>query len=314
MRRTSQSSAFIVENETLGNVYIQYIDHQPPDAITEAVTFYLANHTNVRNEDGEHGVMCPFGQRVDVRSSCLTQYKNTKKKLPGNEKEIMRSCLVDFNSELGRSCCSSIYRDAIRDLTKKNNVLKVKNEIGQTLNVLPTYCVSSDLSNSLHCDNDDGLSFAIFYRAKPKGVTWFVIPCLGLAIEIAGTTILSWDGRVAPHASITTVPGIHSLFGSSNPLVATRRAVEKAFSVKKYNNVKVNQTIYTRELLTKMTNDPRLDRSQYKKRTYMNRKATVQSVDGETIYIIYDGKLQCDGPQQFHRNNVVCMDMSARLK
>ena len=309
VRCSSMPTSFIIKNAAVGNIYIEYIDGQPSDAIQQAVQFYLSNHTNVRNEDGESGVMCPFGQRVDVRSSCLTHYKNTKKKLPGDVNDIMESCLVDFNSVLCGSCCSSIYRDEIRELTRKNNTLTYQNEIGQSLHVLPTYCVSSDLSNSLHCDNDDGVSFAIFYRKKPNGRTWFVIPSLGLAIEIAGTVILSWDGRLAQHASITTAPGIHSLFGSSSPSVTMRRAVEKAFSVKKYNRVKANQSIYTRRLLFEMRHDPKLDISEYKKRTYMNRKATVISVDGECIYVLYDGKLKYLGTELFHRNHVVRMDI-----
>ena len=94
-------------------IFVQPFHCRPPESIQKSTEFYLGNHTKVRNEIGEIGIMCPVGNRVDVRSSCVNQYKETKKMIDGNGKQILKLCLPDFDMELKRVCCKDSYKKEI---------------------------------------------------------------------------------------------------------------------------------------------------------------------------------------------------------
>ena len=88
-------------------------------------------------------------------SSCLTKYKNTKRKVLGNDHKILNECSVEFDSILRNTCCAESYRAVISMLSKRDNMMSV-NCKGNDVYVLPIMYVSDSVTNSLHYDKGDG--------------------------------------------------------------------------------------------------------------------------------------------------------------
>ena len=214
------------------SVYVEFIDSPVHKDITQAVDYYLANHSRVRDVVGEKGDMVPIGRRVDIRTSTLSMYKATKSSAGSVDQYVLLNrASFAFNKLLLKSCCKLSLQAELKLLTKKDNILKVYSSKRVLATTLPTMAVSRDLTNSIHVDkSDDSRSYSVFYQSEcNKGLCYFLIPSIGLAIEISSTVIISWDGRVTPHCSATVLPGIVSLFGSSNKFVTARLVVAKAF-------------------------------------------------------------------------------------
>ena len=60
---------------------------------------------------------------------------------------------------------------------------------GAKIPVLPRVSISEDLDNSSHIDaSDDTHTFAMFHPLEPKtpGLSWFLFPAHGIAIQING--------------------------------------------------------------------------------------------------------------------------------
>ena len=69
-----------------------------------------------------------------------------------------------------------------------------------------SWAVSVNLGNSMHVDANDGArSFAMWVaRHGYEGAScswWLLFPRHGVAVAITHGTFISWDGRVAPHAT-----------------------------------------------------------------------------------------------------------------
>ena len=154
--------------------------------------------------------------------------------------------------------------------------------------------VSRDLTNSIHVDkSDDSRSYSVFYQSEcDKGLCYFLIPLIGVAIEISSTVIISWDGRITPHCSATVLPGIVSLFGSSNKFVTARLVVAKAFqSLKKKLFVKmiecmleIDLDLWSIMMLTTV--------KVIKKNHCMNRIAIVIEIKLNMVVVKYIGNLE----------------------
>lgn len=73
----------------------------------------------------------------------------------------------------------------------------------------PLVQVSADLGNPAHLDIDDGgRSHAIWVRRHPlrsePSSWWFLMPGVGLAVELRHGTAISWNGRLVSHC--TAIP------------------------------------------------------------------------------------------------------------
>ena len=200
-KKKKSMSSFKIMNDRLGKIIVEFIHGGIPDKIQAGVNYFLSNHAPVRNIPFEQGIMAAIGRKVDVRTSCLSLYRSEKK---GKEERISQSklhmerCAVELKTLLMASICSTSIEKELDVLEWKGNILKIPSA-GKEVRCLPTMCVSESLSNSLHIDYGDGSrSFAIFYqRRMNKGKSYFVIPSLGLAIEMFSVpVIISWDGGI----------------------------------------------------------------------------------------------------------------------
>ena len=69
------------DSPIIGIVLVQFLPNDGvSNNIRNASTYYLNEHSNVRNIDYEFGTMVPAQKRLDIRTSCLTKYTPTHKK------------------------------------------------------------------------------------------------------------------------------------------------------------------------------------------------------------------------------------------
>ena len=207
----------------IGVVLVQFLPNDGvSNNIRDASTFYLDQHSNVRNIEFEYGRMVPAQKRLDIRTSCLTKYTRTRNngnsKLPVMSEHQLGVSLFEFNQLFYQSSTlfSNSLTKSIKQLKKTGNTLDLK-VAGRTHNLLPTYMCSSSLHNGVHIDaNDLTSSFAIFYQEKDKiGHSYFAFPDISLLIELQSPVMIFWDGFRTRHCSIAIENGITSMFGCS---------------------------------------------------------------------------------------------------
>ena len=165
----------------------------------------------------------------------------------------------------------------------------------------PTYIFSKNLRNSIHRDkNDNSRSFALFFRDSNHsnvGLTWFLFPFYGIAIECSRSTLISWDGRTQYHCSCTVEENIYSFFTSSMKRVNQQSLTRMKLNRKRKRN--------TREL------DEGDD--VYVKSGKSIRLATAMFIncenenDSETkeLHFVYKAKHKKYGPFKTDLNNVI---------
>ena len=317
LKNVTKKSAFQIKTE-VGNIFVQYIEAIVPNTIVNAVDYYLANHSIVRHVPGEKGLMVPIGRRVDIRSSALSMYKASREsvlqsthgstsynRLLGDSSEQakrLNDTSLIFNELLQKSCCKTSLEAELKVLKKKKNTLCVYDKLGKQVDTLPTLAVSLDLTNSIHIDNaDDSKSYAIFFRKNINmGLTYFLLPKIGLAIQISGTVIISWDGRVEPHCSCTVIPGIVSLFASSNKFVTTRLRVANGFQNKKKTIVRMKDRVYVQTRLLEMEHKDSTNYDCVQNKKFMNRIAIVVGIKKNYVIVRFVGNLEIE------LGNVVC--------
>ena len=305
-KKREKGSAFRIKNNCFGNILVHYIHQDVEDQIMTSTNWYLSSHSIVRNNQGEKGTMVPIGKRIDVRSSTISYYKATRATNSDlDEKKILLSTAISFSNLLQRSICASLLNEELKKL-KTNTILAYDTSSKTNRHCLPTMAASEDLTNSIHCDVSDGSSsFAVFFRKRQmEGVMYLLFPAVGCAVQITGTTIVSWKGYVQPHCSVTISPGILSLFGSSNKYVSTRLLVENKFQ-QKQSKISINDVVYVRERLINMKTNDVLNMQDYRNQIYMNRFATVLSIEQNIVWVMFLGKLRYLGKQKFRRNNVI---------
>ena len=316
-RKTESCIRIAIANS--GFIFVQYLGNDsPPTSVTDGVDHFLTSHTEVRTQDGERGKMCPLGVSVDDRGSCMSMYKATKLKGANaiNEKQILKNSALWLNDTIIESFCVQEYQLEMEKLKKKRNVLTF-HEGDKKRFVLPTMVVSEDLTNSVHNDvNDDCKSFSIFFQKKGSdGKTWFILPELGVIIEISSTVILCWDGRKVKHCSLTVKNGILSLFGSSSKKVSRKKEVELlGFEIEHNTNLCVGNSVFVRERLNDMVKyDPGLNLNGLNGNAFMTRLATVQHISpcGKLVTVGYKAKLSRLG-QVVVKSDHVCLEGSTK--
>ena len=250
-----------------GTIQVEFLTKIIPASITNAVTHFLSTHAPTRRFHGESGVMVAAGTRIDTTSSAKMLYvpsKNNNNKNLGATTSLLCDASRDFNELLSHTCCKDVLHKDLKFLKHESNVLMVPSLDGMTcLSVHPSYAISHNLTNSIHCDvNDNSRSFAIFYTSKDKdkdSCTWFLFPRYGIAIQCSDKVVISWDGRNMEHCSCTTKGDVFSFFASSNKGVSRHCNILKAFHKRKYNKVYVGDFIYTRKKLSDMENIQYID-------------------------------------------------------
>ena len=71
--------------------------------------------------------------------------------------------------------------------------------------------MSEDLNNSSHVDvNDDTRTFTVFHPSEPhsQDLSWFLFPTHGVAIQISGVVVVSWEGNLLEHCICLVVKGV----------------------------------------------------------------------------------------------------------
>jgi len=184
-----------------GNIKVQYLRGEVPKSISKSVKHFMENHTPTRNTQGESGVMVAAGMRVDTTSSSRIMYvpsKNNTSVTRGRSTLFLRDAARDFNELLTKTICKEVMLRDLKTLKNINNVMEFPtNDNSSTVTVHPTYAISHNLTNSIHCDvNDSSRSFAVFYPSKSeKSCTWLLFPVYNVAIQWAASVVISWDGR-----------------------------------------------------------------------------------------------------------------------
>ena len=182
--------------------------------------------------------------------------------------------------------------------------MKYNNSKGGKFDVIASYSVSRNLTNSLHLDlNDDSKSFAVFYVSSGKHTTktWLLFPDYGIAIEINKYVLISWDGSKLRHCSCTgsdessNTGSVYSLFAAAKKDVSRYYNMKQRFSQKNHHkNLQKGDTVYVRERLSSMKTkfdytDPNRNKCPTK---FMHRPATVTKIVGKVVSILFKGKLK----------------------
>ena len=301
-----------------GNIKVQYLRGEVPTSISKSVKHFMENHTPTRSTQGESGVMVAAGMRVDTTSSSRIMYvpsKNNNNVTRGRSTLLLRDAARDFNELLTKTICKEVMLRDLKTLKNINNVMVFPtNDNSSTVTVHPTYAISHNLTNSIHCDvNDSSRSFAVFYPSQSeKSCTWLLFPVYNIAIQCAASVVISWDGRTMEHCSCSEYGEVWSFFCSSNRNVSRHCNIERAFQKKKYNRVEVGDLVYTRERLGKMKNihyaDP--NAKKYPKK-WMYRKAKIVKYckNNNAITVVFLAKLKSLSSVNYDINHVCRVDM-----
>lgn len=306
-KNLKQKSAFVIECEEVDDVHIQYLSGDYSQSIRTAVEHCLESHTPVREIVGESGLMVGLGKHFERRSSTVEMYKPTSKDVthlnPQKERDMINACFLSFDGILRQSVIKERYSQSIDSLESKGNIYKVNDS-----KLLPSYCCSESLTNSVHLDfNDSARSYSIFFPRKANvGQTWFVMPELSTALELKGCVVLSWDGRKVLHGSCSVNNGMLSLFGSAKVSVEQREVIKSLYNSKK-RKLRVGDKVNVRQRCgdLKHSLDPELSLKWHQQRRFSNRKATVTKINGNMVSFIYEGVLKRHSVQTCLADHVV---------
>ena len=192
-----------------GSIIVHFSTVMVSKCIVSATNHFLENHTSVRDKDGESGLMTCAGRCVETITSSLSQYHLQSSCYGKNlTSQVLKGAAADLHNFLKITPCSAYLYKSVNELKKRNNVLKSGNNV-----MHPSYVFSKNLTNSLHIDTgDDSRSFAIFFQQEMNGLTWFLFPFYGIAIECSRHTVISWDRRTMFHYSCIVSDGLYSFF------------------------------------------------------------------------------------------------------
>ena len=301
-----------------GIIQVEFLLDEIPSSIINSVTHFMANHAPTRNFDGESGVMVAAGMRVDTTSSAKMLYvpsKNNNNATAGRSTVFLRDASLDFNAMLSQTCCNDVLQKDLQVLKNENNVLVFPSSDNSTnVCVHPSYAISHNLTNSIHCDvNDNSRSFAVFYPSeKEDSCTWFLFPTYNIAIQCSDRVVITWDGKTMKHCSCTESGNVWSFFASSNKEVTRHCNIEKAFQKRKYNNVSIGDIIYVRRQLRNMKFLNYIDPNAVNypnKWMYRMAKVLKRGKNKQEIIIQFVANLKKLGEIPFNINHVCRLDI-----
>ena len=229
------------------SIYIEYKKGTPSESIKKFVTHVLQHHTPVRVVEDESGIIAAAGKRFDITSATVIDYvpygKNNSLER-GHSPQFLKDASTDLHHVILKSGIKDRYNAVMRELKKKRNTMTYIDCNDGTFDVIPSYLVSRNLTNSLHMDvNDDSISFALFYVSSTKHTTktWLLFPDYGIAIEIDQHVLISWDGSSLRHCSCTgsdtsnNTGNVYSMFAGAKKDVSGYYKVEQDFSKKDHH-------------------------------------------------------------------------------
>lgn len=275
-----------------GNIYVEFSNSTMNQKIVTATEHFLRGHSHVRKIHGESGTMTCAGLRVDLVTSSVTHYANVDRAYKKeNTNHILKEAAGQFRKLLLDGCCKDKYEDEMAYLHRCNNIWTYGK---QKVLIHPTYVFSKDLTNSIHRDKeDDSYSFAFFFKHRSDnkdGLTWFLFPYYGIAIECSKNTLISWDGRKMHHCSCTIGCGIYSFFASSKRNVKIHSNVKVQLNKKrKRSTIEEGDDVYIRD-----GNSIRLANA-----VYMDDDS-----GSKTLRYIYKAKYKSKGVLDCNKNNV----------
>ena len=106
--------------------------------------------------------------------------------------------------------------------------------------VLPWVSISEDLDNSSHIDgNDDTHTFAVFNPSEPQTpiLSWFLFPAHGVAIQISGVMMVSWEGNILEQCTCLVIKGVLCECLKNEKRSTRHVAFETAYNKPRHNNI-----------------------------------------------------------------------------
>lgn len=217
-KRKGNSSYTICTPER--DILIHFPDSKVSGNIRNAAKSFLVEHNPVR-EKGEGGIMVAAGNRIDYVTCAKTSYQNKKSTFGLNVMgKLLNKASSDFHHLFQEGPTRNLLEKEVSRLEQDHIAIKNSTEnYGKQL-LHPFHAFSRNLTNSIHKDNSDhSRTFAIWFRegdvVKNDGLTWFLFPFYGVAIECSSFTTISWDGRAMFHCSCTVNSGIISTCATS---------------------------------------------------------------------------------------------------
>ena len=100
--------------------------------------------------------------------------------------------------------------------------------------------ISEDLDNSSHIDvNDDTHTFAVFHLSEPKtpGLSWFLFPAHGVAIQTSDVVVVSWEGNLLEQFNCSVTKGVLGECLKNEKRSTRHVAFETAYNKPRHNNI-----------------------------------------------------------------------------
>ena len=255
IRQSTSPLPIKINTKNNGVIELEYLTgNQPvPPTIQTAVPYFIDNHTPVRKNEGEGGIMAAGGDRVEIRVGAVTDYRpHLHNNISSKElsKVNLRESGIDFRRLLMKSYLKKKYLEVLDQLKITGN-FRFATDNEQSYFLHPSYAFSWNLTNPIHLDgNDFARSNALFYPSIecPGGRTWLLFPKYKLAIECASPVLISWDGRVEKHCSCTNnnkgAGDIYSYFAALWKNVQRHINIERVFELEKRNEILVGDLVY----------------------------------------------------------------------
>ena len=309
-----------------GEIMVHYLPNEDKDVgnIRDDLTSCLANHTEVRKNDRGSGKMVTAGMRVDYASSSATYYTGSNGLDVSLCKYVFRKTSTALNAIIRKTQCKRALIKQLKHLKSTGTGISFRVKDGNHLTVAPTHSISEDLTNPMHKDiNDCTRAFAVFLSKVEErpGVSYFLFPSHGIAIQIKGTLVLSWEADNQPHCTCTVVKGVYGASPFLTKRVMRHATIRRAFNTKGYNNnISVGDKIVVRQNLKQLrdmgvlqhTTPDCMVNNRPRKLTY--RTGEVVAIEKRMLVINFSGKLQRHGAQCISRRNACSLEYIDRNK
>ena len=291
---------------TSGQIMVHYFEESEciDDDDRKDFESFLQTHSHVRAAPFESGKMVSAGRRFDYASSSPTTYRGVHMTKSAADCLMKRHSLKVNQIMMNSICKKPLLRELKRHRKFSTGVNVKSKKSGREVTLMPSLAIAQDLTNSLHTDvQDDTQGFAVYFSRdhKQPGLTWFLLPEHGLAIQLKAGTVLSWESSVFPHCSCNCRQGIYGSNPRSNRQVNQKSIAELAYSTHGHAyNLHVGQKVLVRATfgdleklgVTWKSSDDCSITARRKKKSY--RQATVKAIDrvNKQVRILYEGKLK----------------------
>ena len=287
-------------NTNAGYILVHYYDETKYIMDQDRRDFerFVQTHSRVRDVPYESGVMVSAGHRFDFASSSATTYRGIHM-----TKTLADSLMKHHSMKLYEVMIDTVCKKPLLREIRRHQKFSTGVKVGEKT-LMPSLAIAEDLTSSIHVDvQDDTRGFSVYFSKNPEkpGLTWFLLPEQGLAIQLKAGTVLSWESSVMPHCSCSVRPGVNGSAPRSNRQINQKFIAEKAFSTAGHGkDIKIGQKVLVRSTFGELeqlgvtwnsTEDCSI-KARQKKKSY--RQATVKAIDmkNRQVTVLYDGKLK----------------------